>query len=145
VSDFTQARVRRLLDLVAGGGPGGKEDAIGALFAADACYHVQVPLKEKVHGPKAIVAELLRQTAHYADLEIELVTIVSDERFVVTERVDHLTLPQGGKRVANALVAIFEVNDRGLIAAWREYWDMVALGRAMGLPLEALAAPVTSG
>jgi limonene-1,2-epoxide hydrolase len=47
--------------------------------------------------------------------------------------------------VSHALVAIFEVNDRGLIVAWREYWDLVALGKAMGLPLEALAAPATSG
>jgi limonene-1,2-epoxide hydrolase len=38
-----------------------------------------------------------------------------------------------GKRVSNPLLAIFEINDDGLIQNWREYWDALSLSLRMGV------------
>jgi limonene-1,2-epoxide hydrolase len=131
MSDAVQATARRLLALVQEGDIAGKRALLGECFAEDAAYHVQVPDKAQVKGREAIVDELAGQTAHYSALECEFVTVVSGGRTVVMERIDHLTLPQGGPRVANELVAIFEGDGAGRITAWREYWDSVALGQRM--------------
>jgi limonene-1,2-epoxide hydrolase len=65
--------------------------------------------------------------------------VVSTDRIVVTERVDHVTMLHSGVRVSNPLLAIFELNDDGLIGAWREYWDALSLSKRMGVSPEHMA------
>lgn len=131
MSRTTEAPVLRLLELLGQGDLATHGDEIAGLFAEDAWYEMQVPAPEKIHGRAAILGELQRQAGHYSDLVCEMVTLVSDDRVVVTERIDRFTIPGTGKRVANALSAVFEVGAAGLITAWREYWDMAALTRQM--------------
>jgi limonene-1,2-epoxide hydrolase len=108
-------------------------DRVIALFAADATYQINVPARAKLLGRDAIVSELVRQAGDYQDCVCEILTVVSDDRFVVTERVDHVTMRHDGKRVSNPLLAIFEINDDGLIQNWREYWDALSLSLRMGV------------
>jgi limonene-1,2-epoxide hydrolase len=110
-----------------------------SLFAEDAYYQIQVPSRPPVHGREAIVAELARQALDYNDCECEVLTVVSNDRTVVTERVDHVTMLHNGVRVSNPLLAIFELNEDGLIVAWREYWDALSLCKRMGVSPEQMA------
>lgn len=104
-----------------------------ALMAADATYQINVPAREKLVGRDAILGELTRQAGDYTDCECEVLTVVSDDRYVITERIDHVTMNNNGLRVHNPLLAIFEVNDEGLIQNWREYWDALSLSVRMGV------------
>jgi limonene-1,2-epoxide hydrolase len=108
-------------------------DRVLALFAEDATYQINVPARDKLVGRDAIVGELTRQAGDYEDCVCEILTVVSNDRFVVTERVDHVTMLHDGKRVSNPLLAIFEINDDGLIQNWREYWDALSLSLRMGV------------
>jgi limonene-1,2-epoxide hydrolase len=110
-----------------------------SLFAEDASYQIQVPSRPPVYGRDAIVAELSRQALDYKDCECEILTVVSNDRTVVTERVDHVTMLHNDVRVSNPLLAIFELNDDGLIVAWREYWDALSLCGRMGVSPEDMA------
>jgi limonene-1,2-epoxide hydrolase len=104
---------------------------VSALFAPDATYQINVPAREKLVGRDAIVSELERQAGDYTDCGYEVLTVVSDDRHVITERVDHVTMLHDGTRVSNPLLAIFEVNGDGLIQSWREYWDALSLSLRM--------------
>jgi limonene-1,2-epoxide hydrolase len=104
-----------------------------ALFAPDATYQINVPAREKLVGRDAIVSELERQAGDYKDCQCEVLTVVSDDRHVITERVDHVTMLHDGTRVSNPLLAIFEINGDGLIQNWREYWDALSLSIRMGV------------
>jgi limonene-1,2-epoxide hydrolase len=94
----------------------------------------------------AIRAELERQYGRYKDLTCKILNIVSNDRLVVTERKDTCTMLAGpagdlpaGKMVEVAVVGIFEVNEAGLISAWREYWDMADIQRQWAAPMETAA------
>jgi limonene-1,2-epoxide hydrolase len=89
-----------------------------ALLAADATYQINVPARARLIGRDAILGELMRQAGDYTDCECEVLTVVSDDRFVITERVDHVTMIHNGLRVHNPLLAIFEINGDGLIQNW---------------------------
>jgi limonene-1,2-epoxide hydrolase len=108
-------------------------DRVLALFAEDATYQINVPARNRLVGRDAIVGELTRQAGDYEDCVCEILTVVSNDRFVVTERVDHVTMLHDGKRVSNPLLAIFEISDDGLIQNWREYWDALSLSLRMGV------------
>ena len=103
------------------------------LLAEDATYQINVPAREKLSGRAAILGELTRQAGDYTDCQCEVLTVVSNERCVVTERIDHVTMIRDGLRVHNPLLAIFEINDAGLIQHWREYWDALSLSVRMGV------------
>src|SRR5260370_21663903 len=90
-------------------------DRVLALFDEDATYQINVPARDKLVGRDAIVGELTRQAGDYEDCVCEILTVVSNDRFVVTERVDPVAMLNVGKRVWYPLLAIFEINDVGFI------------------------------
>jgi limonene-1,2-epoxide hydrolase len=108
-------------------------DRVIALFAPDATYQMNVPAREPLRGRDEIVGELTRQAGDYKDCVCEILTVVSNDRYVVTERIDHVTMLHDGTRVSNPLLAIFEINDDGQIQHWREYWDALSLSVRMGV------------
>ncbi len=108
-------------------------DRAMTLFGSDATYQMSVPGREPLRGRDAIVGELTRQAGDYTDCQCELITLVSDERYVVTERIDHVTMRRDGKRVSNPLLAIFELDSENRIVHWREYWDALSLTQRMGV------------
>jgi limonene-1,2-epoxide hydrolase len=134
-----EASVLELLDLFHAEDFTPNLERAAALFADDAYYQIQVPSRAPVYGRAAIVAELARQAQDYKDCECEVLCVVSTDRVVVTERVDHVTMLHSGVRVSNPLLALFELNDDGLIVAWREYWDALSLSKRMGVSPEHMA------
>jgi limonene-1,2-epoxide hydrolase len=106
---------------------------VTAMFTENASYQVGVPARAPVYGREAIAAELARQAGDYKDCQCEILTVVSDDQYVITERVDHVTMLAEETRVSNPLLAIFEVNEDGLIVSWREYWDALSLSVRMGV------------
>jgi limonene-1,2-epoxide hydrolase len=110
--------------------PTGDPRVLAERFTADAVYQVG-PGMPLVQGRSAIAAELARQLTTYSDLAITTRSVVADGAMVCTERVDEFTLAHNGVRATNPVVAVFEVTADGLIAAWREYWDALSLGRFM--------------
>ncbi|WP_261554783.1 nuclear transport factor 2 family protein [Frankia tisae] len=128
-----EAPVRELLRLFDEGDFIGNMDRLLAQFTEDATYQMSVPGREALRGRELIATELARQAGDYSDCVCEILTVVSDDRHVVTERIDHVTMLHDGTRVSNPLLAIFEVNDDGRIVAWREYWDALSLSHRMGV------------
>lgn len=124
---------------------------VAALFASDATYQMSVPAREPLIGRDAILGELERQAGDYKDCQCEILTVVSDERYVITERIDHVTMLHNDLRVSNPLLAIFEIDDDGLIASWKEYWDALSLCARMGVEpahmqeLMGLPSEITTG
>lgn len=53
----------------------------------------------------------------------EILTVVADDRRVVTERLDSFDLP-GGSLSELPVLGIFEFNTEGKINNWREYFDL---------------------
>src|SRR3546814_1850016 len=77
-----------------------------------------------MRGKAAIKAKWEKIKAEYGDQRHEMKGVGSGGGFVFTERVDY-TKP-GDTWIPIPLVAVFEVNERGKIFAWREY----QIGRA---------------
>src|SRR3546814_14759430 len=74
-----------------------------------------------MRGKAAIKAKWEKIKAEYGDQRHEMKGVGSGGGFVFTERVDY-TKP-GDTWIPIPLVAVFEVNERGKIFAWREYLD----------------------
>jgi limonene-1,2-epoxide hydrolase len=95
-------------------------EALGAFFTDDAVYH-NIPV-DPVVGRDAIKATIAGFTAGVARIEFEVVQIVGDGPVVLTERIDRF-FRDGRPPIELPVMGAFEVRD-GLIAAWRDYFDM---------------------
>ena len=107
-------------------------DAMADMMTDDVVWQVNVPSWKPRTGRETARAELARQnTLATGGLEgSQLLNIASNDRVVFTERVDIFEMM--GTRVTFPVNAVFEVVD-GKIAAWREYYDSVALARQLGI------------
>jgi limonene-1,2-epoxide hydrolase len=111
-------------------GPQQHGEAILALLGSEVDYQFHVPTAETVHGPQAVLAELIRQTGHYSDLQFEIRTVTANADRVIIERHDSFVLASTKDRVAYPVAAIFDTGPDGKIIAWREYWDKNSLIQA---------------
>jgi len=89
-------------------------------MAPDARYQV-FAWEEPFVGHDAIRADLHRQGQLFRDLQVVIVTIGSVGQLVFTERQDSMTI--NGTAVTFHTAGVFEVDDAGKIAAWRDYLD----------------------
>jgi limonene-1,2-epoxide hydrolase len=113
---------------------------LSGYFAEDGWYQPLVPATAKIVGRGAIAAALEKQYQTYYECRCEIHASAAMGRFVFTERTDHVTLHAADKKVGSRVCAVFEMNDDGLIAGWREYWDSGDVMQQMGISAEALAA-----
>src|SRR3546814_3428769 len=60
-----------------------------------------------------------------------IVNVLSNDRMVMQERSDTAIIL--GKPCPHQMVAIYELDENGLIKRWREYLDMADLTRKMGV------------
>lgn len=97
--------------------PPGRGFSAGPLPAR---YHVFAS-EEPFVGHDAIHDELLRQAALYSDARFEIVNIASVGQTVFLERIDSVTM--NDKRAGFHVVGVFEVDNGGKIASWRDYLD----------------------
>jgi limonene-1,2-epoxide hydrolase len=58
--------------------------------------------------------------------------VASNGRVVFTERIDEFR--SRGRTVVHRLVAVFEIDDRGMISAWREYFDPEDVNQQLRAP-----------
>jgi limonene-1,2-epoxide hydrolase len=117
-------------------------DLSGALagFAEDAVYRSLVPARPPIVGRNAIQTELSTQFGRYTDCVCEIVAMASNDRFVFTERRDHVTMTSWAKRIFSSVNAVFEFDERGLIVSWREYWDTGDIASQLGLTSDQMKA-----
>jgi limonene-1,2-epoxide hydrolase len=107
-----------------------------APLAEDASYQIVCPTLAPIRGRAAIKAELLHMRSKVGDQKHLMKNVAASGNVVFTERVD--SSQRNGKWVDIPLVAVFELNDRGEIAVWREFLDLAYVARSHGMTVDAL-------
>ena len=100
---------------------------ICSFFAEDAVYH-NMPI-EPVSGHAAIEAVLQQFIAPATEVEFEILAMATVGNKVLTERVDRFVIM--GKKIELPVMGTFEIDARGKIAAWRDYFDMAQFTKQM--------------
>ncbi|HKA13394.1 MAG TPA: limonene-1,2-epoxide hydrolase family protein [Myxococcota bacterium] len=108
VTDFFDAVPRRNV-----------EELVG-FFSDDAVYH-NIPIAP-VKGRDAIAATLRGFLDPSTEAEFEVLSLAASANKVLTERIDRFTI--NGKKIALPVMGTFEVDTRGKISAWRDYFDL---------------------
>jgi limonene-1,2-epoxide hydrolase len=109
-------------------------------FAEEAIYQSLVPARQPIIGRSAIHTELGKQFGRYTDCVCEILAIASNDRFVFTERRDHVTMTSWNKRIFSSVNAVFEFDQHGMIMSWREYWDTGDIATQLGLTSDQMKA-----
>lgn len=139
MSDTNHARIMAFLDdFHVGGTPDFTK--LASYFAEDGYYQPLVPATRRIEGRAAIAAALEKQYQTYYECRCEIHASAAMGRYVFTERTDHVTLHAGDRKVGSRVCAVFEMDDNGLVAGWREYWDTGDVMQQMGISAEDLAA-----
>ncbi|MDY0748121.1 nuclear transport factor 2 family protein [Paucibacter sp. R3-3] len=100
-------------------------DRILSMMAENAEWQLWVPGGPKISGRAAIRQELERQMGFLRQNRCNIKNILSSDRLVMTERVDDAVLY--GRDAWHTMVAVYVLDDQGLISEWREYLDMADL------------------
>lgn len=130
MSDSNKAVVKKFLDSFNGNGWPDLDELV-SLFSDDAVCYVVYPSTPPVTGKKALREELERQAKDSENPRCDIRVIASEGRYVLVERED--TFITMGKPLAVNICSTFEVNDEGLICAWREYLDSADPAKKLGL------------
>ena len=109
-------------------------------FADDAVYQSLVPARPPIVGRATIEAELGKQFGRYTDCVCEIVAMASNDRYVFTERRDHVTMTSWGRRIFSSVNAVFELDAESRIVSWREYWDTGDIAAQLGLTADQMKA-----
>jgi limonene-1,2-epoxide hydrolase len=110
-------------------------DRIEALLNPEAEYRPHPEFKA-ITTAKGIRAELERQLTLYNECDFQIINLTTNDHQVMMERRDYQT--QNGLRVEAKVAAIFEFDDKARILKWREYWDLTAIQRQLGVTLEQM-------
>ena len=111
------------------------------MMAPDAQWRLWVPGGPLVQGRDALRAEINRQIAYSGHNKCNTVHAVSNNRVVVQERSDWALLL--GRPCPHQMIAIYELDDDGLIIRWREYINMADLDRKRGVKAEVAHVQIT--
>lgn len=136
-AERNEAVVRDFLDRLHDLGSPDLDRALEA-FADDAVYWSLVPQREPMRGRATIAAELGQQFTRYRECVCEIVALAANDRYVFTERRDHVTMLEFDKRIFSSVNAVFEFDESGRILAWREYWDALDIATQLGLSAEEM-------
>jgi len=105
------------------------EEILG-MMTEDAQWQLWVPGGPVISGKDALRVEIERQMSFSSHNKLNILNIVSSDRVVMTERSDYALVR--GVPMPHSMVAVYELNDEGLISAWREYLDPADLARKSG-------------
>jgi limonene-1,2-epoxide hydrolase len=106
-------------------------EKILSMMSEDAVWQLWVPGGPEYRGKKALREEILRQMSFATNNKCNIINMLSNDRMVMTERADTAVI--FGKPCPHSMVAVYELDENGLIKAWREYLDMADLTRKMGV------------
>lgn len=98
-------------------------------MAPDAHYKVYA-WEQALVGRDAIRQELERQMPLFRDLHCDVRSIASNGATVHVERLDSMRI--GRVPFSLHVAAVFEVDDKGRIASWREYYDSKEIAAQLG-------------
>lgn len=101
-------------------------DAMMALCADGIVYH-NIPM-EPIHGTAAMRGMVEAFLADIASCDWQTHAIAANGNVVLTERTDAFNF-KDGRRAAVRVMGTFEIDADGLIAAWRDYFDMGEMQR----------------
>lgn len=124
--------------------------ALRSMLADDARYQPMVPIAPVRQGADAIVEEMERQYRLYDECACDTLNVAVAGRTVFTERVDTVRQLANGQRTTTHVVGVFDLDETGKIAWWREYWDALDCAGQLGIDDKAMrglmcAAPATAG
>jgi limonene-1,2-epoxide hydrolase len=106
-------------------------EKILSMMAEDAEWQLWVPGGPIVRGRAALREEIHRQIRIATNNKCNIVNVLSNDKMVMQERSDTAVIL--GRPCPHQMVAIYELDDAGLIKRWREYLDMADLTRKMGV------------
>jgi limonene-1,2-epoxide hydrolase len=106
-------------------------EKILSMMSEDAEWQLWVPGGPIVRGRAALREEIHRQMRIATNNKCNIVNVLSSDRMVMQERSDTAVIL--GKPCPHQMVAIYELDEAGLIKRWREYLDMADLMRKMGV------------
>ncbi|WP_297833491.1 nuclear transport factor 2 family protein [Pseudomonas sp.] len=114
-------------------------EKILSMLAEDAVWQLWVPGGPVIRGRESLRLEIQRQMSYVTHNLCTIKNIVSSDRVVMTERDDYAV--SSGKPMPHSMVAVFELDECGLITAWREYLDTADLAKKKGVALEQVGGP----
>jgi limonene-1,2-epoxide hydrolase len=106
-------------------------EKILCMMSEDAEWQLWVPGGPIVRGRAALREEIHRQIRIASNNKCNIVNVLSSDTMVMQERSDTAVIL--GKPCPHQMVAIYELDEAGLIKRWREYLDMADLMRKMGV------------
>jgi limonene-1,2-epoxide hydrolase len=106
-------------------------EKILSMMSDDAEWQLWVPGGPLIKGKTALRAEIERQMTYASHNKCNIIHMVSSDRIVMTERSDYAVIR--GVPMPHQMVAVYELNDEGLICAWREYLDTADLAKKSGV------------
>lgn len=106
-------------------------EKILSMMSEDAEWQLWVPGGPVVKGREALREEIHRQIRIASNNKCNIVNVISNDNMVWQERSDTAIIL--GKPCPHQMVAIYELDENGLIKRWREYLDMADLTRKMGV------------
>jgi limonene-1,2-epoxide hydrolase len=112
-------------------------EKILSMMSEDAQWQLWVPGGPTIRGRDALRQEIHRQMRFATNNKCNIVNVVSSDNMVMQERSDYAIIR--GRPCPHQMVAIYELDEAGLIRRWREYLDMADLMRKQGTD-EAFAA-----
>ena len=110
-------------------------DRIVAMMSPDAEWRLWMPGGPVVRGREALRAEILRQMQYASNNKCNTLRAVSTPRVVMQERSDWAVMPGGP--CPHQMIAVYELDENGLISRWREYINMADLDRKRGITAAA--------
>src|ERR1700761_1016032 len=113
-------------------------EKILSMMAEDAEWQLWVPGGPTIKGRGPLAAEIRRQMQYATNNKCNTIRSVSNKSVVIQERSDWAVMR--GRPCPHQMIAIYELDDQGLIVRWREYINMADLDRKRGVA--AAAAPV---
>ena len=99
----------------------GDMEAMYAMCAEDVTWH-NIPM-DPIVGKAAMREAVAGFMVNVAKCDWQTHAIAENGNHVLTERTDAFEL-KDGRRAAIRVMGTFEIGDDGLIAAWRDYFDM---------------------
>ena len=105
-------------------------ERIVSMMSEDAEWRLWVPGGPLIRGRAALRQEIQRQTHYASNNRCHIVHAVSTDRLVMQERSDWAVL--GCKPCPHQMIAVYELDEAGLISRWREYINMADLNRKAG-------------
>lgn len=115
-----------------GEGPDVLEAALRGLFRPDTEW-VNVGLSKAVGPDEALkLGAEFEARLGYSRILVETLHAAANGRVVFTERIDRLVAADGRELGAFAIAGVFELDEEGKLARWRDYTDPAALAGLHG-------------